>query len=62
MQYPFNLISTLHGKKCPMHTTATFTPTTTGNNIGQNREELRQPQHLNMQFRPPTKHLYIIKL
>jgi len=50
------------GKNAQWHTTATFTPTTKGNNIGQNRKELRQPQHLTMQFRPPTKHLYIIKL
>jgi len=33
----------------------------TGNNIGQNREELRQPQHLNVQFRPPTNNLNIKK-
>jgi len=50
------------GKNGQSHTTATFTPTMKGNNRGQYREELRQPQHLNIKFRPPTKNLYIIKL
>jgi len=61
MQSCHSYLSIVWERNSQWHTTATFTPTMTGNNIGQNHEELRQPQHLNVQFRPPTKNLYIIK-
>jgi hypothetical protein len=41
------------------YTTATLTPTKTGNNKGQYLEELGQQRRLNIKFRPPTKNLHI---